>query len=73
MPGKIRVKKVPIARYQQIRHFNGLPFKFVERNLTKTDARRTRDALMYKGNLVRILQSSLGFEVWACPKLRKVK
>ena len=70
---KIKVKKVPTKRYEQVRKFNGLPFRFLERNLTKVDARRTRDALMYKGNKVRIIETSLGFEVWAYPKTRKVR
>lgn len=70
---KITVPRVPIARYETTRKFNGLPFKFVERNLSVTDARRTRDSLMYKGNHVRIIRSKLGYEVWAHPKTRKVR
>lgn len=73
MTVKIRVKRVPTERYEQVRKFKGLPFRFIERNLTKTDARRTRDALRYKGNKVRIIETSLGFEVWAYPKTRKVR
>ena len=73
MTGKMTVKRVPIKRYEQVRKFNGLPFRFIERNLTKVDARRTRDALMYKGNKVRIIETALGFEVWAFPKKRQTK
>jgi hypothetical protein len=73
MAGKMTVKRVPTSRYQDTRKFNGLPFKFIERNLNKTDAVRTRDLLKYKGNLVRIIKTKLGFEVWAYPKKRQVR
>jgi len=71
--GTLKVKRVPIQRYQEVRKFNGLPFKFIERNLNKTDAVRTRDLLKYKGNLVRIIKTKLGFEVWAYPKKHQAK
>jgi len=68
-----RVPRIPIKRFEQKRKFAGRTFMFVERNLLKPDADRIKAALSYRGNLVRILHTKLGFEVWACPKGRKAK
>ena len=70
---KLSVKRVPTAKYDQIRKFRGIPFKFIERNLSVNDARRTRDHLRDKGNLVRVIKTSIGYEVWASPKTRKIR
>ena len=70
---RMNVKRVPIKRYEQTRWWNKRPFKFIERNLLKGDAERTARTLRYKGNYVRVIHTSLGYEVWACPKRKRAK
>lgn len=73
MSKRMNVKRVPIKRFEQTRRWSGHLFKFIERNLLKGDADRTAKTLRYKGNYVRVIRTSLGFEVWACPKRKRSK
>lgn len=68
----MQVKTVPAKRHRETRKFNGRLYHFVERNLNKVDAVRTRDSLRYRGNFVRIIQTKLGWEVWAYHKKKRI-
>lgn len=55
----------PIKKYEQVKRFNGKPYKFIDRHDIKRDAQRLQKVLKGKGSLVRIIKSRYGYEVWA--------
>lgn len=69
----VKVKRVPTKRYNKTRRWAGHLFKFIERDLLKKDAERVARNLRYKNNYVRVIHTSLGYEVWACPKRKRAR
>lgn len=56
---------LPTKKYEQVKRFNGKPFKFIDRHDHKIDAQRLQKLIKSKGHQARVIKSRYGYEVWA--------
>lgn len=54
----------PIKKYEQVKKFNGKPYKFIDRHDTKREAQRLQEMMKKKGHLARIIKTRWGYELW---------